>query len=57
MEWVAIVVTALCFAGTVATGGLLSTDEPATMVVTRLHQVLPVLTVISSAVTLYLVLV
>ena len=54
--WVAIAVTGLCFTGTFATGGFLSTDEPAAVAVTRLHQVLPVLTVLASAVTLYLVL-
>lgn len=55
-EWIAVAVTGLCFLGTAATGGFLSTDEPATLLMTRLHQILPVLTVMASAVTLYLLL-
>jgi hypothetical protein len=55
-EWVAIVITGLCFLGTVASGGLLSTDKPAPVALLRVHQVVPVLTLLSSAVTLYLLL-
>jgi hypothetical protein len=54
VEWSAIVVTGLCFLGTVASGGFLSTDKPAPVALLRVHQVVPVLTLISSAVTLYL---
>jgi hypothetical protein len=55
-EWIAIVVTGLCFLGNVVSGGLLSTDKPMPTAVLRVHQVVPVLTVLSSAATLTLVL-
>jgi hypothetical protein len=55
-EWVAIVVTGLCFLGTVAAGSLLAFDKPMPVAVSRLHQIAPVLTVISTAATLYLLL-
>jgi hypothetical protein len=55
-EWIAIVVTGLCFLGTVVSGGLLSSDKPMPVAVLRVHQVGPVLTALSSGVTLYLVL-
>ncbi|MEJ2211642.1 MAG: hypothetical protein P8129_21760 [Anaerolineae bacterium] len=55
-EWIAIVVTGLCFVGTVASGGFLSSEEPMPVAVLRVHQVGPVLAALSSAVTLYLVL-
>jgi hypothetical protein len=56
LEIAAIVVTVLFFVGTVAAGALLSIDKPMPGVVLRLHQVLPVLTVLSTAGTLYLLL-
>jgi hypothetical protein len=55
-EWIAIVVTGLCFVGTVASGGFLGSDKPMPVAVLRVHQVVPVLTVLSSATTLYLLL-
>ena len=55
-EWTAIVVTGLCFAGTVASGGLLSSDKPMLSAVLRVHQGLPVLTMLATGVTLYLLL-
>jgi hypothetical protein len=55
-EWIAIVVTGLCFLGTVASGGFLSSDKPMPVAVLRVHQIMPVLVVLSSAATLYLVL-
>lgn len=55
-EWIAIVVTGLCFLGTVASGGLLSSDKPAPVALLRVHQIVPVLTLLSSTATLYLVL-
>lgn len=55
-EWIAILVTGLCFLGTVASGGVLSSDKPMPVAVLRIHQVVPVLTALSSAATLYLVL-
>jgi hypothetical protein len=56
-EWIAIVVTGLCFLGTVVSGALLSSDKPAPVALLRVHQIVPMLTLLSSAVTLYLVLV
>ena len=56
VEITAIVVTVLFFAGDVATGGLLSTDKPMPAVILKLHQITPFLTVLSTAVTLYLLL-
>jgi hypothetical protein len=55
-QWVAVVVTGLCFAGDVATGGLLSFEKPWPKAVLRLHQILPVLTAVSTGVMLYLLL-
>ena len=56
-EWISIVVTGLCFAGTVASGGFLSAEKPISVSVLRVHQIMPVLTVLSSGATLYLLLV
>jgi hypothetical protein len=55
-EWIAIVVTGLCFLGTVASGGLLSSEAPRPVAVLRVHQIVPVLTLLSSAATMFLVL-
>jgi hypothetical protein len=55
-EWIAIVVTGLCFLGTVASGGFLSSDKPMPVALLRVHQIVPVLTLISSGATLYLIL-
>jgi hypothetical protein len=56
VEIAAIVVTVLFFIGTVAAGGLLSINLELPAFVGKLHQVLPVLTVLSTAGTLYLLL-
>lgn len=56
IEIAAIVVTVLFFAGTVVPGALLSIDESAPGIVLRLHQIVPVLTLLSTAGTLYLLL-
>lgn len=56
VEIAAIVVTVLFFIGTVAAGGLLSVDLEVPALVRKLHQVMPVLTVLSTAGTLYLLL-
>ena len=56
IEIAAIVVTVLIFAGTVAAGGLLSAKEQTSTIVLRLHQVLPVLALLSAAGILYLLL-
>jgi hypothetical protein len=55
-EWIAIVVTGLCFLGTVVSGAFLSSDKPMPVGVLRVHQIVPVLTVLSSGVTLWLLL-
>jgi hypothetical protein len=52
----AIAITVLAFIGTVAPGALLSIDLEAPAFVQKLHQFLPVLTVLSTAGTLYLLL-
>jgi hypothetical protein len=56
VEIAAIVVTVLFFIGTVVAGGLLSVDLEVPAFVQNLHQVIPVLTVLSTAGTLYLLL-
>jgi uncharacterized protein YhhL (DUF1145 family) len=55
-EWIAIVITGLCFLATLASGGFLSAEKPMPIAVRRIHQVGPVLAVLSSTATLYLVL-
>ena len=52
----AIVLAFLCFAVTIITGGLVSIEKTMPEVVHRLHQVMPYLTVLSTAASLYLVL-
>lgn len=54
LELIAGVVTGLFFLALMATGGLLSTDKQMPVVVLRLHQIAPYLTVLAAAVTLYL---
>ncbi len=56
VEISAIVVTVLFFFGTVVAGGLLSIDLEVPAFVRKLHQVIPVLTVLSTTGTLYLLL-
>ena len=53
-ELTAAAVTGLLFLGTVASGGLLSTDQPMPAAVLRLHQVTPFLTALSTAATLHM---
>jgi hypothetical protein len=55
-EIAAIVVTILLFVGVVAAGGLLSVDKPMPVAVSMVHKLLPYVTVLSTAVTLYLLL-
>jgi hypothetical protein len=52
-----IAITALCFVATMATGALLSIDKVMPPIVLRLHQITPYLTLLSTAGTLYLLLV
>jgi hypothetical protein len=55
-EWIAVAVTGLSFLAMVASGGVLSLDRPAPVAILRIHQVVPVLTALSIAATLYLLL-
>jgi hypothetical protein len=52
----AIMVTALCFVATIITGGLLSIAKTMPVIVLKLHQITPYLTVVSTAITIYLLL-
>jgi hypothetical protein len=56
VEVLAVIVTGLFFLGTMGTGGALSipSDKAMPAIVHKLHQVTPYLTVLSTAVTLYL---
>ena len=56
VEITAGVVTVLFFAGTIVAGGLLSIDKAMPAAVLTMHQILPFLTLMSTAVTLFLVL-
>jgi hypothetical protein len=55
-EWIAIVITGLCFLAMVASGGILSSDKPRPVALLRVHQIVPALTVLSTGSTLYLLL-
>ena len=55
-EWIAIAITGLCFAGMVASGGVLSSERSLPVVVLRVHQIVPVLTLLATGATLYLLL-
>lgn len=55
-ELAATVVTGLLFLSLAATGALLSGDKPTPAVVQKTHHIVPYLTVLSSAATLYLLL-
>ena len=55
-EWITIVVTGLCFLGTVVSGACLSSDKPMPVAVLRVHQIMPVLAVLSTGIMLYFVL-
>jgi hypothetical protein len=57
IELIVVVVTGLFFLGNITTGGLLSIAKPMPAVILRLHQIIPYLTVLSTAVTLYLLLI
>ena len=54
-ELASAAITGLFFLGTIATGGLLSADKPMPGIILWLHRITPFLTVLSTAVTLYLV--
>jgi hypothetical protein len=54
LQLATVVIPGLLFVVTGAVGGLLSTDTPPTTAVQKMHQVTPVLTVLSTAGLLYL---
>ena len=56
MEWIAIVVTGLCFLAMGASGSFLTSNKPMPAAVLRIHQMVPVLTALSTGATLYLLL-
>jgi heme A synthase len=56
VEITAFVVTLLFFVSNIATGGLLSIAKPIPAAVSTMHKLFPYLTVLSTAVTLYLLL-
>ena len=49
-----LVATVVCFLGLIVTGGMLSTEKEMPSVVTMVHRYFPYLTVISTAVSVYL---
>ena len=53
IEFIASVVAGLLFLGTIITGGLLSTDKSMPAAIQKLHQITPYLTLLSTAATLY----
>jgi FtsH-binding integral membrane protein len=55
-EWIAVVVTGLCFLAMAATGGVLASDKARPLPLLRAHQIMPALTVVSTGATLYLLL-
>lgn len=56
LQIAAIVVTVLFFVGTVAAGALSSIGKPMPAAILTMHQIIPFLTVLSTAATLYLLL-
>jgi uncharacterized protein YneF (UPF0154 family) len=54
MELTVVVVTGLLFLASGVIGGLVSLEKPPPTILARLHLVLPILTVVSTAATLYL---
>ena len=57
VDWLVVSASSLFFLGTIATGALLSTDKPAQAAVLTLHRITPFLTVLSTALALYLLLI
>jgi hypothetical protein len=54
IELTALVMTGLLFLGTMITGGILSIPKPMPKVVLKLHRMMPLLTVLFTALTLFL---
>jgi len=57
IQFTAVIITALCFVVTAATGAMLSVDKVMPEIVHRMHQITPYLTVLSTGATLYLLLI
>lgn len=55
LQVAAVVVTALCFVAAMVSGGLLNIEKEMPIFVLRLHQVMPYMALLSTALTLYLV--
>lgn len=53
VEWIACVAAALFFIATIVLGGLVSIEKPWPVIVTLSHKLLPYLTVLSTAFSLY----
>ena len=56
IEWTAVVATGALFLSTMATGGLLSASKPMPRAISMLHRITPLLTALSTAVAMYLLL-
>jgi hypothetical protein len=56
IEVIMVVVTGLLLVGTIISGGLLSTNKPMPVAILTMHQITPFLTVLSTAVMLYVLL-
>jgi hypothetical protein len=56
LQIITLVITALLFLATVATGGMLSVDKVWPPVVSTIHKILPFLTLLSTSASLYLLL-
>ncbi len=54
LQIIVLAISALCFIATVATGGMLSVEKTWPLIVAVLHKVLPFATLVSTAVSLYL---
>ena len=54
IQVIVFIITAVCFAVMAATGGLVSVEKVMPAFVSTLHKVMPYITVISTAVSLYL---
>jgi hypothetical protein len=55
-QWIALLLTGLCFVITIITGGLASIEKAMPASLVRLHHIIPYLTVLFTAVSLYLLL-
>ena len=53
IQWIVSIITGLLFLGTMITGGMLSIPKLMPKVFSKLHRITPILTVLSTAVTLY----